>query len=326
MYRILIIICVLINPIKQNLGNGQTIAFQKNMSGYYCGAQATFDLYKPYASLFINLKKNNKPIIIDSGRESEIISLFSKNFLSPKFMLLQSTFYQLSALSSYLETDHPSIFNRFNTYFDINLIRSIGAGYKEPYAFTLFLGNSLFLSYNESDQPGKRKQSGSALAGFAFNAGFHNILDNIYVTGFWYQPELVFVGKLHEPERRRISWDFRLGTKINRSHLVRDVIVFSVERNHSSYQPADWSFFDNSLLKYRLYIPTSFSDNPPWSTYQYFIYAKKFPIKLFGKTRFVVIGGGICWEWIYHYDRQLKQFEAQPSGKITWLIQPNIEF
>ncbi|MDW7680333.1 MAG: hypothetical protein SCK70_07190, partial [bacterium] len=114
------------------------------------------------------------------------------------------------------------------------------------------------------------------LAGFAFNLGFHNIIDNIYQHGLWRQADLVFVGKMNEPQLRRINWDLRLGIKMHRNRLARDVVILSVERNHSSNQSGDWSFFDNSILKYRLYIPTSFSDNPPWSTYQYLIYAKKF--------------------------------------------------
>ena len=110
----------------------QTIAIQGKPGGYLTGAQITFDIYRPYLSIYGNFRKNTKPNIIKQGDESKIYSYLGKQILSPKFVLLQTTFYQLSALSSYLETDEQNHFNRFNSVGGINLLSSVGMGNEEP--------------------------------------------------------------------------------------------------------------------------------------------------------------------------------------------------
>jgi len=274
------------------------------------------------------LKQHDKPTIIQSDEEREIYSILCRRFLAPKFILFQTTIYPLSALSSYLETDYPGVYDKFNIGYDINIMRSIGAGHEEPYAFSLFLGNILLLSYVKTDKKKQTqlKQSGSALAGLVFSTGNHQICDNIYLNDPWYQFELMLVGKLNEHQVRRMSWNFRLGVKYHKNNLIRDVIILSLEKNNTDWRPTGFSLFKNSIFKYKAYIPVSFSDNPPFSVYQLFSYGKKVPVTLFKKKVFLILAGGVCWDWVYRYDRNLKEFENKPSGHLTWLIQPNIEF
>jgi len=306
----------------------QSIGFQKRPGGYLIGGQATFDIYKPYCSFYVNLKRNERPTTIQSGDELDIYSRLGTRLYLPKFILFQTTFYQLSTLSSYLETNHPQIFNKFNTYYGLNIIRSIGAGYEEPYAFSLFLGNIILLSYDKSNKNKNElyKQSGSALAGFLLSTGNHQISDNIYINDQWYQYELMFVGDLKEQKIRKISWNFRLGIKYHSNRILRDIFLLAIERSHSTWQKTGFSLFKNSIFKYKSYVPTSFKDNPPPVVYQCFSYGKKIPINIFKKNIFLIIAGGVSWEWVYHYDRNTKKFESKPSGSLVWLFQPNIEF
>lgn len=305
----------------------QTIAFQTKKFGLLSGTQATFDVYKPYFSVFTHIKPKSSQLIIDQNNEKKIYSLLLSQMFSPKFILIQSTFYQLSSLSSYLETDHLNYFNRFKIIGEMNLLRSLGGGYEEPYAFTLFLGNVLYLRYNEpGDQMnGKRKQSGSALAGFAVSFGKHQICDNIYFHDFWYQIELVLTGKLNEQKNKKMSWNFRAGTKIHEKDLLLDVLIFSIERNHSIYTATGFSILQNSVFKYVTYLPLSSGQNTPFLVYQQLSYGKKFPVSLLGKKVFLVFGIGIRWEWITRYACELRQSEEKPTGNFLWLIQPNIE-
>lgn len=306
----------------------QTIAIQGKPGGYLTGAQITFDIYRPYLSIYGNFRKNTKPNIIKQGDESKIYSYLGKQILSPKFVLLQTTFYQLSALSSYLETDEQNHFNRFNSVGGINLLSSVGMGNEEPYAFSLFLGNIAFLSYRQKNKQGKmqQSQSGSALAGFGLNFGYHQIFDNIYFPDNWYQPEIILIGNLKENYVRKISWNFRVGAKFHSNKILRDAYSFTIERNHATFKKIGFSLSQNSKLKYKISVPVSFKNSPPFLIYMLFSYGKKFPFKFFNRKMFFVFGAGINWQWGYFYNRTINKFEDTPSKKITWLIQPNIEF
>ncbi len=306
----------------------QSLGFRTRVSGYYLGGQFSYDIYKPYSQIFINLKRFSSPVVINKGEEFQIYSMLFERMLSPKYVLFQTTFYQMTALSSFLETDHSIIYHRFNSISDINLLRSFGSGYEEPYAFTLFVGNILFLSYGEKTNQlqSKKPQAGSALAGVGYSFGKHQVLDNIYLHDFWQQLELILVGNLHEPERRKMSWNFRIGLKFHNNGLLRDVYVLTFERNHTSWTANNLSITQNSVFKYQSYVPQSFSNRPPFFVYHLLTYGKKFPVEIFKRKIFLLFGGGFKWEWVHLYDRNLNKFNEKPSGHITWLIQPNIEF
>ena len=83
----------------------QSIGFQSRPAGYLFGGQLAFDIYKPYGSVYMNLKRHERPTVIQSGGEVDIYSKLGKQLYLPKFILFQATLYQLSALSTYLETD-----------------------------------------------------------------------------------------------------------------------------------------------------------------------------------------------------------------------------
>jgi hypothetical protein len=308
--------------------SGQNIGFQAKPAGFLIGGQLTYDIYEPYCSIYMNLKRYDRPRIVQPGKEVDIYTNLLRRLTIPKFILFQTSFYQLAALSSYLETDQKRIFNRFNTFYDLNLIRSIGSSYEEPYSFSLLLGNITFLGYGPNKNKDKKylKQSGSALAGFLISTGNHQICDNIYLVDRWYQYEFMLVGNLKEKNVRQISWNFRFGVKQHNNNIFRNVILLSVERKHSIFNRTGFSLTKNSILKYKSYVPTSFSDNPPVFVYHNFSFGKKFPVKFFNRKMFLVFAGGFRWEWIFRYDRKLKQFESKPSGNFIWLVQPNIEF
>jgi len=136
----------------------------------------------------------------------------------------------------------------------------------------------------------------------------------------------MLVGDLKEKNIRKISWNFRFGYKHHSNKISRNVFLFSVERNHSTWEKTGFSFIKNSVFKYKSYIPTSFSDNPSVFVYHHFSYGKKIPIEFLKRKIFFVLAGGIRWERIYRYDRNINKFESKPSGNFIWLILPNIEF
>jgi len=306
-------------------GTCQSLAFHSELVGFHVGGQLTFDIYKPFASVFLNLKRHQLPVALQRGEEIDIYKKLGRQIFFPGYLLFQTTAYPLSALSSYLETDHLNSFNKFQLIDDINILRSVGAGFEEPYAFSTFLGNILFLAYYDSSQV-KRKQSGSALAGFLITTGNHQIYNNIYLHDKWYQLEFMLVGNLNEPRTRRLFWNFRVGTKLHENKLLRDVFTLSIERSHTDWRRTGWSIAKNSVLKYQGNFPMPFTGDKTPSASQLFSYGKKFPLNLFNRKVFMVLSLGIRWEWVRFYNHDLKKFNGDPSGQFIWLVQPNIEF
>ncbi len=303
----------------------QSLTFRSTLLGYHLGGQMTFDIYKPFASIYFNMRRLEKPVALQKGEEGEIYLQLERRLLLPSYLLFQITGYPLSALSSYLETDRYNSYNRFKTYADLNIMRSIGAGFEEPYAFSAFLGNAVFLAYQDSSE-NRKKQSGSALAGFLVSTGKHQIYNNIYLHDSWYQIEMMLVGNLNEPKKRRVFWNFRIGFKSHQNDFLRDKFTLSVERSHTEWKASPWSFFKNTVFKYKAYFPLQRNGEKKISDLQSISIGKKIPVTLFNRTVFPVFSFGVRWEWIRHYDHALKKFDPIGSRQLTWLIQPNIEF
>lgn len=303
----------------------QSIAFHSKPLGYHVGGQLTFDIYKPFASIYFNMKRRQQPVALERGEERQIYISLGQRLIFPSYLLFQITGYPLSALSSYLETDRFETYNRFNVNSDLNILRSIGVGFEEPYAFSLFLGNVLFLAYKDSAE-NRLKQSGSALAGFLISSGKHQIYNNIYLHDNWFQIELMLIGNLNEPKRRKFSWNFRLGAKFHKNELLRDVFTLTTERSHTDWRSTGWSLLKNSIFKYQAHIPIPTSDDSTPAASHLITYGKKFPIHLFKRKMFFVLGFGLRWEWVRFYDHNQDQFDPDPKSQLIWLIQPNIEF
>jgi hypothetical protein len=305
--------------------NGQTLSFHKNFYGFHLGSQVTFDVYKPYGSIYFKFRRTEKPFVMQPGNEREIYSQLVRRLLVPTYFLLQGTAYPLAALSSLLETDHLRLYNRFQTPFDLNVVRTIGAGYEEPYAISLFLGNILLLVHSDSLKPGLR-QSGSALAGFLISGGYHQIHNNIYFPDRFYQVELMLIGNFKEPRQRRLTWNFRLGAKIHQKEFLRDMITVSVERSHSDWRYRGWSPIRNAIFKYQGYFPAPNSENKTPAGLQLISVGKKFPISVWQRKLLVILAAGVRWEWVLPYHHEFQRFADWPVKQLTWLVQPNIEF
>ncbi|MDZ7375176.1 MAG: hypothetical protein ONB13_01030 [candidate division KSB1 bacterium] len=285
----------------------------------------SLDIYKSYAPFYIHLERNKKPTIWRKGEELEIYTNLSQRLLLPRYLLIQFTAYPLATLSSYLETDRYRYYQRFNLLSDVNLIRSIGAGYEEPYAISILLGNILFLVYQDSSSQ-KLKQSGSALAGFLVSTGGHQIYNNINMADRWYQPELILTGNIQENKRKKLTWNFRLGIKLHQNSFFNHEITMAIERSHSDYKANGWSLVRNSIFKFYTNVPINHGNDHEALPRHLILFGKKFPIAISRYKIFGTFSIGAKWERIRKFDHLLREFEPNSVKVITWIVQPNLEF
>lgn len=301
----------------------QTISHAGQIGPAYIRGQLTFDFYKPYGSIYIGFER---PKIMETGRERKIYAELTRRLIVPKYFLVQSTLYPIAAWSSHWETKHYEWFRRFKIYKGINGLRAIGSGFEEPYALSLFLGNIVRLVYFEhNDRKSRPKNAGSSLAGFLLSAGNHFIYNNIYLNGRWYQAELMLIGDSRSPQQQRF-WNFRIGTKIYSNSFINNALTVFLERNSTDFAETGFSLLKNSILKYQAKFALEQSEEKTPASFQMVNFAKKFPVKLFGRKAFLVLGTGMKWEWIRRYDHDAGKFEESPSSQFVWLFTPNVEF
>lgn len=307
----------------------QTFNFRTPIKGFETGLTISIGAYKTYANGFINLQRRGTTPIFSPKDELPIYRWLLARLLMPRYLVLQATAYPLATTSSQLETFHPQEFNRFELL-EMNLLRSIGTGPEEPYALSLLLGNFAFFGYKEklNENQFRKKQSGSALAGFLFTTGHWHINDNIRIDDRWWQIELILTGNLKEPNKRNLDWNFRIGTKLNQNDFVPDVAIISLYRSHTAWRQVKFfSLVHNSRLQYEAHFHIGSEwRRSPFIVRQLFSYGKKIPFKLAGRFVALRVGGGVLWEWVRLYDHEHRFFELEETTQLIWLIQPSVEF
>lgn len=331
MYAILLFLFVLKSNNCHGSCNYKVLVSQK-IFGYYWKYSYGIGAYRTFGSINVKLQKDVPHEQISPNREIDIFKTLFKQIYLPKYMLLQLTIYPLATLSSFLETDRPQVFKKFEIYNHLNMLRAAGGDFEEPYAMSLFLGNIIGFQYKHKNTSNtfisKKRESriNSILSGFLLSAGHLHIQDNIRISDSWAEILLMLTGKWEIPKIRNTLWDFRMGYRYHENKLVTSVAVFSFKRDHTEWQYSGWFPSKNSMIQAIFYMPVGADAlNRPFFTRQLFLIGKKFPIGMFKRRIMLKIGLGMLWEQTRLYDRDEKKFDDIEHRTTTWLIQPSIE-
>jgi hypothetical protein len=321
---------ILSTIISMSDGQGQTSGFRSRLGNYNCGGTLGLGAYQTYGSMYLDLRRSARMETLTLQEESRLYNDMLYRLIRPRYLLMQLSVYPLAALSSYLETDHPSLYNRCYLTDTFNLLRAVGLGPEEPYALSLFWGNIAIFTRLEPDTvltKGKKKQTGSAVVGFQVSAGHWHLQDNIRVDDWWIEPELRLKGALNEPGIRRLSWNFHAGLKLHQNPVTADVVVLAFQRDRSDWTYRGWSLAKNSFFEYSVYLAIDRASKRsfPWTRHLALL-GKKYPFYVGKKPILLRLGVGLLWEWTRRYDHNARQFEQKESARLEWLIQPNLEF
>ncbi|MDZ7337249.1 MAG: hypothetical protein ONB30_01775 [candidate division KSB1 bacterium] len=315
----------LLFPLKtlpQGWGAGGMVA------GFEYGTTLSLGAYETYASAFVNLARKQSTPVFLPGQEAALYRYLGRRFFRPRYVLCQGTFYPLATLSSFMETYHRQQFDRLEAC-GFNVLRSLGSGTEEPYALSFLLGNLVFLGYYEPADSGKAKvkPAGSALAGLLISTGHRHIQDNIVVNERWWQVEFILTGTSRKARAHKLTWNFRAGLKSHSTELAPDVAVVSLYRDHTMWQGKGPLLLANSRMRYEGHFRWRHQEREtPFAVRQLLAYGKKVPLHAIGRPVVVRLGGGVLWEWVRRYDRQVRAFMAAGEGHWVLLIQPSVEF
>ncbi len=209
--------------------------------------------YRSYGSLFVDLDKESD-FTLWEGDEVKLYRDLIRRSVRPGYFLIELTGYPLAAFSAWLEEERNSSYHYFDIGEKFNLIRSLGAGYQEPWSTSVFLGQlATFWDLNAQDE---MVVAASGAAGIVATAGLHQLFDNSVVDAGWFRVEWKVKGEGIEGPKKRF-WDLKAGYRYYGIPEISNTITLTLKRQRTDKDSRGAGLLDNSMTAVELHIPTS---------------------------------------------------------------------
>ena len=240
--------------------------------------------------------------------EAEIYGALLSRALVPRTLVLEASVNPLPCLGLLLHEWRDG-YQAAQVTDDFNLVRALTAGFEEPFALSVFLGNVA-----DFDVKGRSEVRGRGYLGVVASGGLGHIKDNTLVEDTWGELEVKLKGD-RISEVKKLSWSFRTGVKLHSNPEITDLAYFGVRRSRVDYEEESL-LVANSGIEYRFDLSL---DGRPLR--HFFLVDKKWPL---GKGKLaLVLGVGLLWESGAAYTGAL----AQQGGKaFQFLLRPNVVF
>jgi len=270
------------------------------------------DPYYTNVSLHIPLTDKPIPEITDTKELTVYKDLFFNSFV-PKFMLVEASVMPMPLLGVAAKKYTPDFYRAFNIgSSDLNLLEAVTAGFQEPYAFSVFLGDMVSFV-----KPGEEKiSSNKGYMGYMASYSNQHIKRNVLIPDHNLEVEWKLKGDRFFKDNK-LSWSFRLGAKIHDNPNITNTYYLGFRRNNLDFKAAFLSFLDNSDINFRW----DFSARTGNLIRQEYIIGKKYPIESWKVA--LRLDVGLIWEDPSTYSGHLRDVN---SRNITAVIRPNIEF
>jgi len=274
--------------------------------------ETEWDLYYTNAGFYIPFTGTGIPEMGSAGEWEVYSKLFLNSFI-PRFLVIEASVNPMPVAGILTRKASEDFYGRAKVNNNLNLIQAITAGFDEPYAGSIFLGNVVsFL------QPGEEEKSGNlGYMGYLFNIGNYHIRNNRLVDDIWYELEWKVKGNRIFSTHSH-SWNFRLGTKQHSNENITDVIYLSFKRDRLDFSSSFFSVFENSGFEYTFY----FDYKKMRHVKHVFYVEKKWPLTSIKAALTFAIG--FIWEADYRYSGPLAYNEGRDNFII--ITRPNIQF
>ena len=262
--------------------------------------------YYTSAGLYLPLRATPTP---DAGERTEAQIYWSllRGALVPRFLVLEASVNPMPCLGLAAHQWDWG-YRRAQLTPDLNLVRALTAGFDEPFAFSLFVGNVA-----DFDVRGRRDVRGRGYLGLVASGGLGHIKDNVLVDDRWLEVELKLKGD-RISEEMKLSWSFRGGVKLHHSPWITDTAYLGLRRGRVDYQDGSL-LLANSGLEYRFDLSL---DGKPLR--HFLLVDKRWPL---GRGRAaLVLGVGLLWESGAAYKGVL----AGHGEDLQLLLRPNVVF
>jgi len=323
MHRFLLLLCfLLMTGVTQASADDtlkQTVPQEKTLKEYLFGSYSLgwadldweTDLYYSNISLNIPLTDTPIPQISDEG-ELEVYGRLWLNAFTPRFMLVEAAAMPLPLAGAAIREYANRFYEIANIGRNQNVIQWLTAGFEEPYAFSLFLGDMVKFT-----KPGEeRLSSNKGYMGYLFSYSNQHIRNNILIPDHSLEAEWKMKGERNF-RNEKLSWSFRVGAKVHDNPNISNTVYVGFRRSNLDFRVNPFDFLRNTTFDVRWDVGTKRGG----LLRQEYVLGKKYPIKAWGVA--LKLDVGLIWEDPDRYTGSLRDTNA---SNFSVVLRPNILF
>ncbi len=266
-----------------------------------------------YSAVDLNINLSTAPIPYYKNKtEFEIYRDLILTPRMPRYIVLEASVNPLPLTGTYVKRQARTFYDDMQLSPSVNIIRSVTAGFEEPAALSIFMGNVVDF------KPVKKRSygEGKGYIGALLSMGHYHIKDNDLIRDHWLEGEWKIKGDQKVAELK-LQWSFRLGAKFHANRDITDVFYLGLRRSRTDYNERTFSWIKNSGIQYKF----DFGAKSLKNIQHQLIVDKKFPWKKGGPVPTLSIG--LTWRDSAKYTGALRDTTGQ---KFEFLFQPNLEF
>ncbi len=271
--------------------------------------ETEFDPYYSNIGMFINLADEPVPELGEAGEFEVYKDLLSRS-LVPRFMLVEASINPLPVAGVLIRRSHPVFYDNADYGNDSNWVETFTAGFEEPWALALFLGNRV-----DFKSPKNLEEQNRGFMGYLLSVGNYHIKRNQMIDDHWMELEWKVKGD-KVLENYDLSWSFRFGFKFHNNRDITDEFYIGIRRDRIQNNMEVLSFFHNGGIEFTYRM----DKNTGNSIGQKLIIDKKIPLGTDGIV--FSIGFGFTRDTRFKYKRSLQD----DSTDTTFLLRPSLEF
>lgn len=273
-----------------------------------------------YSAVGVYNSLTGKPIPhLEVDSELEIYKELVSKFYQPRTLILEASLNPLPYAGTLIRKHQRDFYGDMQLTSNFNAVQAVTAGFEEPWALSLFLGNVVsFDTINKSFQ-GKR----NGYSGLLLSYGNYHIKDNTLIRDNWLELE----GKLKGEQilaDRSLRWSFRGGAKFHESRYIADSFYVGFRRSRTDFKEKTRGSFwlHNSGIEY----VSDFSQKKLEPIRHYLVVDKKFPMKN-SRVAFT-LGLGFVWTADKKYSGPLSSSAhgTRTPNSFQFILRPNLEF
>jgi hypothetical protein len=234
------------------------------------------------------------------------------NIFNPRFLVIETSVMPMPLLGVALRKHATDFYNAADIGRKQNVLQWLTAGFEEPYAFSLFLGDMVKFS-----KPGEeRLSSNKGYMGYLISYSNQHIRNNVLIPDDSLEAEWKMKGERSFKEEK-LSWSFRLGAKVHDNPNIADTLYAGFRRSNLDFRVNPFDFLRNSSFDVRWDIGLNSGE----LLRQEYVLGKIFPIKSWGVA--LKIDLGLIWEDPARYAGTLRDADV---SNFTVVLRPNIQF
>ncbi len=198
------------------------------------------DLYYSNVSIFIDIDNENNVTDASDFSEKQIYSRLFANAFQPNIILLEASLNPMPIAGLYFRRQNEELYQKTNIG-DFNLVRSLTAGFNEPYALSFFLGRMMVFNRAKKGHLGVNR----AFIGTMLSASGHTIKEN----RAYKDKSLIIEFKLkgtRQYTEHALDWSFRVGSKVHSNHDFVNTLYVGVRRSRIDFNKSSFSLFYNT--------------------------------------------------------------------------------